>query len=304
MKWFSIEQTLIQKDIKPENVSCVLLVNSDELTHLRAAKEFDKRIIHTPLAKDAKVCKAEVRSDCLSGTLLMPYRGKNGERLACAYLITENCVVLVDDDGDLSVHLKHMIREKQRTNGSIGRFLYNLFENLIAKDLHRLEEIEDNMQALEDKVLAGVLDDFNAPMTVLRKEAMTWLRYYSQLDDVASEFRENENGFFSDEEGRLFRMLEDRINRLRERSQQLCDYSMQIQSMFQAEVDIRQNRIMQILTIVTAIFLPLTLLVGWYGMNFAFMPELKWRYGYPVLFVVSIIIVIVSLYICKKKKFW
>ena len=106
------------------------------------------------------------------------------------------------------------------------------------------------------------------------------------------------------EEGRLFRMLEDRINRLRERSQQLCDYSMQIQSMFQAEVDIRQNRIMQILTIVTAIFLPLTLLVGWYGMNFAFMPELKWRYGYPVLFVVSIIIVILSLYICKKKKFW
>lgn len=304
MKWFSIEQTLIPKENRPENTNCVLLVNSDELTHLRADKEFDKRIIHAPLAKDAKVCKAETRSDCMSGTLLMPYRGKEGKRLACAYLITEKCIILIDDDGDLAVHLKHMIREKQRISGSIGRLMYTLFENLISRDLHRLEEIEDSMQELEDKVLAGVLDDFNAPMTVLRKEAMTWLRYYSQLDDVASEFRENEIGFFSGEEERLFRMLEDRINRLRERSQQLCTYSMQIQSMFQAEVDIRQNRIMQILTIVTAIFLPLTLLVGWYGMNFSFMPELKWKYGYPTMFVVSIIIVAVSLYICKKKKFW
>ena len=71
-----------------------------------------------------------------------------------------------------------------------------------------------------------------------------------------------------------------------------------------AEIDIRQNRIMQILTIVTTIFLPLTLLVGWYGMNFAGMPELTWKYGYPVIVVVSIVIVGISLWVCKRKKFW
>ena len=73
---------------------------------------------------------------------------------------------------------------------------------------------------------------------------------------------------------------------------------------FQAEIDIRQNRIMKAFTIVTTIFLPLTLVAGWYGMNFAHMPELTWRYGYPAIIAVSAVIVLLSLWVMKKKTFW
>lgn len=48
----------------------------------------------------------------------------------------------------------------------------------------------------------------------------------------------------------------------------------------------------------------MTLVTGWYGMNFIHMPELEWEYGYPVVIVVSILIVSVCLWIMKKKKFW
>ena len=200
--------------------------------------------------------------------------------------------------------LRRIAREKRWTDGSVGRFLYDFFEQLIARDLHRLEKIEDRIEALEDRVLAHELDDFSAPMTALRKETMAWFRYYSQLDDVACELHENENGFFTDSEQLLFRMFEERVIRLREESQLLRESCAQLQSLFQAEIDTRQNRIMQILTIVTTIFLPLTLLVGWYGMNFVGMPELTWKYGYPVVVVVSIATVGISLWVCKKKKFW
>ena len=61
---------------------------------------------------------------------------------------------------------------------------------------------------------------------------------------------------------------------------------------------------MKILTIVTTVFLPLTLVTGWYGMNFIHMPELEWEYGYPVVIAVSMLIVSVCLWIMKKKKFW
>lgn len=59
---------------------------------------------------------------------------------------------------------------------------------------------------------------------------------------------------------------------------------------------------MTLLTIVTTVFLPLTLIAGWYGMNFRYMPELEWRWGYPVVIAVSIIIVVGSLLFFHKKK--
>lgn len=287
-----------------EDTPAVVLMSSEELSHGAEVKGLDRVIRHTPSARDARVCKAEVRSDCLTGTLVIPQAWKDGGKLACGYLIAAKRVILVDDTGALASHIKHISKEKYWMGSGVGRFLYSFFERLISKDLHHLEEIEDKAQQLEDRVLAGELDGFNAPMTMLRKETMAWFRYYSQLDDVACELHENENGFFTEKEQLLFRAFEDRVIRLREEAQLLREYCSQIQSMFQAEIDIKQNRIMQILTIVTTVFLPLSLLVGWYGMNFTGMPELTWKYGYPAIVVVSILIVLVSIHICKKKKFW
>lgn len=305
MKWYLIGETLSPLDRAPDtDEAAVVLLDSDELAHTSELPGLARVLHHTPLARDVRVCKAEVRSDCLSGTLALPRSRKDGARLGCGYLVTKTRVVLVDDSEMLATHLKRIVKEKRLTEKSVGRFLYDLFELLIAKDLHHLEEIEDRAEALEDRVLTGELENFSAPMSELRKETMAWYRYYSQLDDVACELRENENGFFSDEECRLFHLFEERVIRLREESQLLREYCTQLQSLFQSEIDIRQNRIMQILTIVTTIFLPLSLLAGWYGMNFAGMPELHWKYGYPAIIAVSIGVVALSLWICKKKKFW
>ena len=303
--WYTIGQTLTQLERQPApEQPAVVLLSSDELSHQPPLSGLEQTLHHTPPARDARVCKAEVRSDCLSGTLVLPYQGKDGRPLACGYLVTAARVVLVDDENALQGVLRRIAREKRWTDGSVGRFLYDFFEQLIARDLHRLEKLADRIEALEDRVLADELDGFSAPMTALRKEASAWFRYYSQLDDVACELRENENGFFSDGEQLLFRMFEERVIRLREESQLLRESCMQVQGLFQAEIDIRQNRIMQILTIVTTIFLPLSLLAGWYGMNFSGMPELHWKYGYPAIIALSIAVVALSLWICKKKKFW
>ena len=59
---------------------------------------------------------------------------------------------------------------------------------------------------------------------------------------------------------------------------------------------------MTVLTVVTTIFMPLTLIVGWYGMNFRYMPELNYEWSYPVVIVLSILIVVISLIFFKKKK--
>ena len=79
---------------------------------------------------------------------------------------------------------------------------------------------------------------------------------------------------------------------------------LQLRELFQALQDARQNRVMGLLTVVTTLFLPLTLLTGWYGMNFTRMPELQWRYGYLALIVVAGVLVILEVLFFKKKKFF
>lgn len=72
--------------------------------------------------------------------------------------------------------------------------------------------------------------------------------------------------------------------------------------MYQTQVDIQQNRVITFLTVVTTIFLPLTLITGWYGMNFSNMPELGWKYGYLIIIVLAIEVLIAEICYLKKKK--
>lgn len=71
----------------------------------------------------------------------------------------------------------------------------------------------------------------------------------------------------------------------------------------QSQADIALNKLMKVFTVVTTIFLPLTLITGWYGMNFK-MPEYGWVYAYPAVIFICIIIVISSIIIFKKNKWF
>ena len=118
-----------------------------------------------------------------------------------------------------------------------------------------------------------------------------------------SSLQENAADLFDDFSARRFAAFLRKVDALREETRMLREYASQISSEYQAQVDIQQNRVMKLLTIVTTIFLPLSLIVGWYGMNFQGMPELSWAYGYPAVIAVSVLIA-VCLVIYFKKKRW
>ena len=80
MKWYAIGKTLTPLDRAPESGAAVVLLNSDELAHETALPGLEAVLHHTPSARDAHVCKAEVRSNCLSGTLALP-RGRHAPLL-------------------------------------------------------------------------------------------------------------------------------------------------------------------------------------------------------------------------------
>jgi magnesium transporter len=83
----------------------------------------------------------------------------------------------------------------------------------------------------------------------------------------------------------------------------LQEYSVQVREAYHAQLEYDLNKIMKMFTVVTTVFLPLTLIVGWYGMNFTTMPELTWKYGYLAVIIMSLAVIVFCMIIFKKKKF-
>ena len=75
-----------------------------------------------------------------------------------------------------------------------------------------------------------------------------------------------------------------------------------IMDMYMSTISNRMNEVMKVLTIMASIFIPLTFIVGVYGMNFRYMPELEWKYGYFVLWGLMILIFFGMIYFFRRKK--
>jgi magnesium transporter len=181
--------------------------------------------------------------------------------------------------------------------------LYNFFSELIKGDTESLEKFEEEITSTEDSLLTSANKNKADDIISFRRKVLILKKYYEQLNRIFEGLVENENELISKESMRYFRILDSRIDRLFSNVLSLRDYITQVREAYQAQIDIEQNNIMKIFTVVTAIFLPLTLLVGWYGMNLR-MPEFSWKYGYLFVICLSIFILIACLLLFKKKKWF
>ena len=249
-------------------------------------------------------CRLELHLDYIFGTFKVPSKIKGGRDITFAIYITNQRIIILDDDGEAKDAAGKIAAGPLRKNYSPGRFIYDFLMLFIDGDLLFLEKIERDIAVIEEDVLEGRAEKFSYRMLYLKKLISRFYHYYIQLKVIAKEFAANENGFFNENDIKAFDMFQSKMEQLADETQMLREYAMQVQDVYQSEIEIKQNDVMKILTIVTTIFLPLTLIAGWYGMNFEHMPEIKYQYAYPVTIAASIIIVAASLYYFKKKKFW
>ena len=253
--------------------------------------------------KAIKATKAEVNYDSLTGTLCLPdRRDPDGARHGFAFALDEKGILFIDSGHTVERLILEVMRSKKWKYPSLERFLYDFLEEIIHGDLKVLEQYEEKLDTIEDQVFNDKEDLDPRAVNEIRNHLRTLRIHYEQLMDLGQELEENENSFFREEDLRFFHMFTGRVTRLHTISTSLRDYAMQLRDLYQAQIDVKQNRIMTVLTVVTTIFMPLTLIAGWYGMNFQYMPELSSPYGYIGVIVVSVLVVVVSLLIFKKKK--
>lgn len=300
--FFAIEETLRavdREDLKGRQF--VAVMTFEEWQKKKDSLEIG--IDMDPDLSEIFLTKAEVNYDSLTGTFAIPDRKNlSADDRKFAFVLDEKGVVFIDD-GDTALGIINGIKSTKKWKmPSLERFIYDFLDYIVKDDLRLMERYEDELDSMEQAIIDG---DENLPsgrLNDIRNEIRYLRIHYEQLMDLAAEFEENENGFFDLENLRYFRLFINRAERLHEEAMSLRDYTMQLRDLYKAHLDLKQNRIMTVLTVVTTIFMPLTLIVGWYGMNFRFMPELEWKGSYPVVIALSILIVVISLIFFKKKK--
>ncbi|MGN0350760.1 MAG: CorA family divalent cation transporter [Roseburia sp.] len=182
--------------------------------------------------------------------------------------------------------------------------LYLFFAGLLRNDMDLLAAMEDEITEAEDETLLASRKEYLKNIVMYRKELLRLKRYYEQVDAVLDHLTANANGLLSEESVRRFVILANRTERFRNSVLNLRDYVTQMREAYQAQIDIEQNNLMKVFTVITAVFLPLTLMVGWYGMNFETMPEFSWKYGYIAFIGVSVLVCVGMLIFFKKKKWF
>ncbi len=302
--FYQIKDTLVECDISdlknPEYQYVSVLTKEEwrqykECFDLGIDMELDLNEIHST--------KAVVNYDSLTGTFLIPDRNNITEQFfKFTFVLDEKGIIFIDDSGRVMKMIRRVCRQKRWRMPGLERFIYDFLEQIIYRDQTLMEKYELELDKIEDAILKDVEDvDLNR-ISDIRSDIRDLRIHYEQLTDLGQELEENENDFFKEDNLRYFRLFLNRMDRLRDEARSLHEYTMQVRDLQHTQLDIKQNRIMTLLTVVTTIFMPLTLIVGWYGMNFKFMPELEWHWSYPVVFIVSVLIVVLSLIYFKKKK--
>ena len=191
-----------------------------------------------------------------------------------------------------------------RQNATMEKVIYGVLERLLSSGNRGLVMTERQIIAMEREVVNGKMDeDLNKEIFDLRNRLSTLKNYYDQLIDIGEALQENENDLFEEEDLRYFKIFTDKSERLSNNTQLLCDNLIHLREALDATLNYNLNNTMKLFTIVTIIFQPLTLIVGWYGMNFTNMPELAWKFGYVYVIVLSIAVVAGILIYFKKKKY-
>jgi magnesium transporter len=213
-------------------------------------------------------------------------------------------VIIEDRDNSTRIKIRELLEHLNLTRITQERLIFGFLEKFISEDNTLLERIEEEISVYEDMINALKLDkDFNYKLTAVRKKLLMLDNYYQQFVSIGEELEENSTDLFDQENLHYFRVFSSRAERLSNNTRMLQEYSVHVGEAYHAQLEYDLNRIMKIFTVVTTVFLPLTLIVGWYGMNFTSMPEITWRFGYLYVTILCVIVAIICFIYFRKKKF-
>lgn len=300
------------KKTKFENISFKQLslayIDIIELENIYKKLKLDRKII-TECKNSNTYSKSnfEIYDDYYFATInIKNSKNINKELGKIGIIIKKNIIIIINIldnqkhalDNKISNMINHI--EKNITLDYILSMLINI----------SIDGFFDNLQYLENKIIniekellkRDISSSLNILIYSIKKELSLCKRYLENILYFIQNIQNIDEKILNTDNLKYINNLENKITRLISTTQYLIENTIHLRDMYQASLDFYQNRVIKLLTVITTIFLPLSLITAWYGMNFKYMPELNSKYGYPIVIAISITIIIICLIFFKRKK--
>jgi magnesium transporter len=182
--------------------------------------------------------------------------------------------------------------------------LYRLIDIIVDNYYTVLDNIGEQIESIEDAVYQNPSAQEFQRIQQLKKELIYLRKALYPLRDAISKIVKDEVGFIDSSNIRFFSDIYDHVVHLIDSLDTYKDLTSSLMDIHINTLNTRMNEIIKVLTIASTIFMPLTFIVGVYGMNFEFMPELHSRWGYPLVWGVMILITVAMIAYFKHKKWF
>lgn len=302
----------------------VTWINIDGLADVEALRTLGEMFQLHPLALEdvfnlGQRPKTEVFSEYLFIVAQMVYQ--DDERFICGEQVSlflgKNFLITIQEEQEYDVF--DPVRERIRSgHGALRKskcdyLAYALLDSIIDHYYPVLEELGNDIEELEDALMdrpsremVHTLHEYKRNLTQLR-------RFVWPLRDVVNSLLHDNSGFITNPTRVFLRDCYDHTVQLMDLVESYKEITSGLMELYHSSVGLRTNEVMRVLTVITSIFIPLTFIVGVYGMNFApqkpdgtklplNMPELYLPHGYIDVLVVMLVIAIIQLVIFKKMK--
>lgn len=207
-----------------------------------------------------------------------------------------------EDDNFATVRNRLLTPNAKIRRRGVDYLAYALLDSMVDYYYPVLDHIEDQIEALEASILEGPNPATKSRIHHLKRQLLILRKAIVPLREAVGKFSRLDSPHVKDDTLVFVRDLHDHVIQVLDTIETYRDMVNGLYDLYLSEIGYRTNSVIQVLTIISTIFIPLTFLAGIYGMNFDHMPELHWRYGYFFLWGVMALIFIASLLFFRNKK--
>ncbi len=220
-------------------------------------------------------------------------------------LLLANVVITFQEKTDDTFNPIHnrLQNHKGRLRRSSSDYLAYVILDTIVDEYFVVEDsLDEIIDPLEENLLSNPTVEMLQIIQQIRRELITMKRNISPLRELLTKIQHADSALLQDKTLPYYGDVYDHVLRVSESLESYRERIAAMQDIYLSSISNKMNETMKVLTVFASIFIPLTFIAGIYGMNFEYMPELKWRWAYPALWVLFITIGIGLLIYFKKKK--